>query len=155
MLGSPIQLGVDTSREPLNLGARNIETQDGRGEVVSTQEFVDDWMGDVSTSGVHGSEGVAHAEDRDEGRLYDSAECEMRNCMDQLLEGDSSDIDVLLLSLAVANLSLETPRSHAQAMQSPNSEKWTEAMETEILALEEYDTWDVVDLPPGRKAIRC
>lgn len=33
--------------------------------------------------------------------------------------------------------------------------KWIEAMKSEILALEESNTWSVVDLPPGKDSIGC
>jgi hypothetical protein len=45
------------------------------------------------------------------------------------------------------------PRTYAEAMKGPDAEKWCVACQ------EEYDmhmknwTWDVVELPPGKKAI--
>jgi len=42
------------------------------------------------------------------------------------------------------------PKSYKQAMLDP---RWTNAMGTEVGALEENGTWSIVDLPPGKEAI--
>lgn len=42
------------------------------------------------------------------------------------------------------------PRSYKEAM---NSEDWTNAMSKEITALEDNKTWDLEELPPGKKAL--
>jgi len=44
------------------------------------------------------------------------------------------------------------PRTYEEAAEHPG---WTEAMQKEILALQTNNTWDVVDLPKGKKAISC
>lgn len=33
--------------------------------------------------------------------------------------------------------------------------RWRKAMREEINALENNDTWEIIDLPPGKKAIGC
>lgn len=45
------------------------------------------------------------------------------------------------------------PKSHEEAMQSPESNKWKEAEIAEINNLKNNNTYILVDLPPGRKAI--
>ena len=40
-------------------------------------------------------------------------------------------------------------------MKSENSEKWNEAMKTEMKSLSKNEVWDLVPLPEGRKAIGC
>lgn len=45
------------------------------------------------------------------------------------------------------------PRSHQEAFNSPHSRKWKLAMQEELNSIEENDTWKLVDLPCGRKAI--
>ncbi|KAL0373952.1 UNVERIFIED_CONTAM: Copia protein [Sesamum radiatum] len=53
----------------------------------------------------------------------------------------------------VASLSnLQEPHHYKQAVQQ---EEWVEAMNQELLALGKNDTWEVVPLPPGKKAIGC
>ena len=45
------------------------------------------------------------------------------------------------------------PQSYSEAMRSPDSRKWKEAIQTEYDSLMENGTWKIVDLPPGRKAL--
>ena len=44
------------------------------------------------------------------------------------------------------------PASFAEAVRDP---KWREAMYSELQALENNNTWTVVSLPPGKRAIGC
>ncbi|KAL0297014.1 UNVERIFIED_CONTAM: Retrovirus-related Pol polyprotein from transposon RE1 [Sesamum radiatum] len=46
--------------------------------------------------------------------------------------------------------SMQEPRTYYQASKD---DKWVEAMNQELTALEKNDTWDLVELPPGKKAI--
>ncbi|KAL0340416.1 UNVERIFIED_CONTAM: Retrovirus-related Pol polyprotein from transposon RE2 [Sesamum radiatum] len=45
---------------------------------------------------------------------------------------------------------MQEPRTYYQASKD---DKWVEAMNQELTALEKNDTWDLVELPPGKKAI--
>lgn len=47
------------------------------------------------------------------------------------------------------------PYTYAEAMTSPEAEKWVEAMQEEYASLMENDTWILEDLPPGKRAIKC
>ena len=47
------------------------------------------------------------------------------------------------------------PITVEDALKSPNSENWKKAMEEEIQAHAENQTWLLSDLPAGRKAIKC
>jgi hypothetical protein len=38
-------------------------------------------------------------------------------------------------------------------MKSKDADKWRQAADEEMTSLTNNDTWDVVDLPPGQKAI--
>lgn len=49
-------------------------------------------------------------------------------------------------------LSIHEPGSYFQAKSDP---KWIQAMETELLALEKNETWDLVHLPSRKIAIGC
>jgi len=45
------------------------------------------------------------------------------------------------------------PMTYTEAMSSRDSRKWQEAMNEEMLSLEENHVWKLVKLPPGCKAI--
>lgn len=47
------------------------------------------------------------------------------------------------------------PASHKDAIRSPEKSLWEEAMDSEMNSLLENDTWKLVSLPKGRKAIPC
>ena len=49
----------------------------------------------------------------------------------------------------------EMPNTFNSAMESSNAVKWKEACDSEYESLRKNDTWDVVPLPKGRKAIGC
>lgn len=44
------------------------------------------------------------------------------------------------------------PSTYSQAVNNP---KWVEAMTRELVALEENQTWTLMELPPGKRAIGC
>lgn len=56
--------------------------------------------------------------------------------------------------LAYAVSAQGEPRTYKQAMAASDSDRWTEAMQAEYNGLLEQHTWELVDLPPGRKAIK-
>ena len=45
------------------------------------------------------------------------------------------------------------PQTYDQAVNSPDVEKWRDAMEYELGALMKMDTWKLTKLPSGRKAV--
>ena len=45
------------------------------------------------------------------------------------------------------------PMSYGEAMMSPDSDKWLEAMKYEIGSMYENKVWTLVDLPDERQAI--
>jgi len=49
----------------------------------------------------------------------------------------------------------ELPTTFESAMGSSDASKWREACDAECQSLKKNDTWDVVPLPAGRKAIGC
>ncbi len=55
--------------------------------------------------------------------------------------------------LAAAHVGRD-PASFKEAMGSAEADEWTEACQYEIDALAKNDTWDLVDLPPGRKPVK-
>ncbi|CAI7898575.1 unnamed protein product [Closterium sp. NIES-53] len=45
------------------------------------------------------------------------------------------------------------PATLKEALESIDAEEWKKAMESELKSIEENDTWELVELPEGRKAI--
>ena len=44
------------------------------------------------------------------------------------------------------------PSTLKEATKHPHSQRWHAAIQKELILLQENDTWDLVELPPGRKA---
>ena len=55
--------------------------------------------------------------------------------------------------LEVMLLDNNEPTSYGEAMVGPNSEKWLEAMKSEIGSMYHSKVWSLVDLPDDRHAI--
>ena len=55
--------------------------------------------------------------------------------------------------LEVMLLDHDEPMNYEQAMMSPNSAKWFEAMKSEMGSMYENKVWTLVDLPDDRQAI--
>ena len=49
----------------------------------------------------------------------------------------------------------EDPITYMDAMQRPNSEKWLEAMKSEMESMKVNDVWTLVDPPEGVRPIGC
>ena len=47
----------------------------------------------------------------------------------------------------------DKPTNYEEAMMSPDSAKWLEAMKSEIESMYENKVWNLVDLPDDRQAI--
>ena len=55
--------------------------------------------------------------------------------------------------MEVMLLDHDEPTNYEEAMMSPDSAKWLEAMKSEIGSMYENKVWTLVDLPDDRKAI--
>ena len=55
--------------------------------------------------------------------------------------------------LKVMLLDNNEPMSYGEAMVGPNSDKWLEAMKSEIVSIYQNKAWTLVDLPDDRQAI--
>jgi hypothetical protein len=47
----------------------------------------------------------------------------------------------------------DEPSTYREAMVSPESEKWQEAIKSEIDSMYDNQVWTLVNLPDGRKAV--
>jgi hypothetical protein len=50
-------------------------------------------------------------------------------------------------------VSTTNPCTYRLAMQSPDREHWTDACNTEVFNLEANRTWELTELPPGKKVV--
>ena len=57
-------------------------------------------------------------------------------------------------SFMCASVDAEEPATYEQAVASPDSNKWLDAMKDEMNSMSQNKVWELVDLPPGRKSIR-
>ena len=55
--------------------------------------------------------------------------------------------------LELAGVAASDPRTYKEAMSGPMASQWQTAAETEFLTLVANGTWELVDLPPGAKAL--
>ena len=63
------------------------------------------------------------------------------------------DDDEEYAGIAIAGSNVVIPDSYSAALKSPEAAFWIPAIQAEYDALKENDTWELVELPPGRKAI--
>jgi len=49
-------------------------------------------------------------------------------------------------------LEIEEPTSYVEAVDSPNKKEWMDTMRDELDSMARNEVWDLVNLPPGRKA---
>jgi hypothetical protein len=50
---------------------------------------------------------------------------------------------------------VQEPLNYLEAILSTDSGKWIGTMHEEMESLEKYGTWELVRLPPGKKAVKC
>ncbi|KAK0586886.1 hypothetical protein LWI29_013918 [Acer saccharum] len=53
----------------------------------------------------------------------------------------------------VASYDADEPKNVNEALKSPDKEHWIKAMKEEMDSMKSNHVWDLVDLPPGKKAI--
>jgi hypothetical protein len=71
-------------------------------------------------------------------------------------EGDLEAFDQAYLEsveLYTSANSSNEPRTYQEAIDSPDSDKWRDAMADELNSLESHGTWEIVDRPQGRRVI--
>ncbi len=72
-------------------------------------------------------------------------------------DAETDEFNTTLVSYAL--LSCETlisePFTYSQAISGPNAKNWKEAIKSEYDSLMSNKTWEIVDIPQNRKAIKC
>jgi hypothetical protein len=68
------------------------------------------------------------------------------------LEGPESRRMIGYVAEHAYSLENGDPLTFKQAMALPDADKWLHATDEEIKSLNENETWDLVDMPTGRKA---
>jgi transposase InsO family protein len=58
-----------------------------------------------------------------------------------------------LASYAMLAIDAHEPQTYEQAIRSQESDKWRDAMDYEIAALKKMQTWELTELPSGRRAV--
>lgn len=61
----------------------------------------------------------------------------------------------LIEELNVIQAEIRQPKTYNEAINSANKEHWIVAMKDEMTSLQEIGTWELMELPNGRKAIGC
>ncbi|KAK3892176.1 hypothetical protein Pcinc_003967 [Petrolisthes cinctipes] len=74
---------------------------------------------------------------------------------DYVLERDDDDENDMLAGFTIhyCHKVCETPNTYVEAIQSPDSQLWQKAMQEEIDALTESDTFELIELPEGRSLV--
>ena len=52
-------------------------------------------------------------------------------------------------------IGINDPKSYRDAMKGPDSSLWKIAADVEMKSILQNETWELVDLPPGKNAIGC
>lgn len=97
-------------------------------------------------------EGVAGEEVSAKPSRYPNRERVKPKYLNEFMVGNDID-DVVDYTVDYCCTLMDLPKSYEEAIASTNSCLWQKAMEDEMRALEENDTYELVPLPEGRKSV--
>ena len=83
---------------------------------------------------------------------YPSRECRRPQYLNDFIVGDEVD-DAVVFVIDHCYTLTDIPKTYHEAVTSKNAGLWQVAMEDEMTALREKDTYDLVPLPEGRKPV--
>lgn len=70
------------------------------------------------------------------------------------VEDQREEVEEVAMSMTESSSKIHEPTSYDEAVNDPiHGRSWREAIEDELQNLENYQTWEYDELPPGRKAI--
>lgn len=131
--------------ETLGRTIRDVTKTDNKPGTKRRREKEDDTANDMSTS--DSDEGV-------EPYSEESRAATRRKLIDlELPNAFSVAMSLTAFQIPIDNALRSDPQSYGEAMKSPDSRRWAEAIQIEYDSLIENGTWKVVNLPPGRKAL--
>lgn len=67
---------------------------------------------------------------------------------------DDEEADIVAYALEVAE-GIDEPSTYSEVVSSVDSDKWIMAMQEEMESLQKNKTWELVELPKGKNAVRC
>ena len=67
---------------------------------------------------------------------------------------DDEEADIVAYALEVAE-GIDEPSTYSEAVSSVDSEKWIMAMQEEMESLQKNKTWELGELPKGKRVVRC
>ena len=63
--------------------------------------------------------------------------------------------DVVHYALNIAEVGDFEPKNYDEAMECSDSQRWKLAMDDEIYSLKRNNTWSRLEVPVGKKVVRC
>jgi hypothetical protein len=144
------ELEVESSVDFLNSGDRvhvNVNVQDLVAEEPAAQSSTAGEEAEVQPADE--DHGQAQAQPADEHHGQPTSRYPLRNRQSPVVQ-PAQNVDA-----AVAMMCSDTPSSLAQALASPAAQQWRQAMDEEMASLSAHRTWDLEEVPAGRKPVAC
>lgn len=114
----------------------------------------------VSNENESGLDGVVEDQDTVEG-IIDTADTEqyaddrqLRNARERKRPTWHEDFDMSYMALNAENFVEDIPINFEDIARRPDKDLWMKAIQEEVDALHKNSTWELTDLPPGRRAIQ-
>src|SRR4051812_14867944 len=81
--------------------------------------------------------------------------CQKARPLEGLKELESQLFLMILRSMSVKKFKWSDPTTFEEAIKSPHSSKWLEAMEDEMRSMSSNKVWDLEEIPKGVKTVGC
>lgn len=130
--------------ERQNEGKQDVERQN---EGKLTDEITDEFMSETDSITEH-----ENHDEPEEEQEFPEPHRNLRNRSD-LRKPKIYDNYVLLSEDIMSGI--DTPESYEEVLNSKNKYEWKQAMDLEMMSLQENNTWELTTLPKGSRAIPC
>ena len=132
----------------------NIELSDQHGDLTHADKQVEqNDETDEEDETFCGLESEAESTDSDENKTPEPIDEDSVNKPRQLRDRSNLKTPIRYDDYALYLSTFQEPETYSEAMKSDQRELWQEAMDCEMQSLKDNQTWELVSLPPGRKAI--